>query len=205
MTADVRGPGHVYLWSVAWHWLTLYRQLFAWIVAFNLITLVLAATGKWEWANRHRVQFAVTNTLITSLTRNEVCRATLSRPVFSSGRCLVAGTESTLRVWAGVLACFIQLPGQGCDRWYFRRAGQSLGTMLGEKPGHKLLATLWRHTQWLWRQQSDLAHLLSSVPCHRSCTVHGVGEDLRLRPHVPGGYVVCKRHTSTTLQVSQRL
>ena len=129
----------------------------------------------------------------------------------SAGQCsaevaaLVAGTESMLHARIGFLAYPVQLPGQDRDGGYFRRAGQSLGTMLGEKPGHQLLATLWRHTQWLWRQQSHLAHLLSSIPCHGSCSVHGVGEDLWLCPHVPGGLVVCKRHASTTLQVPQPL
>ena len=60
------------VWSAAYGWLTLYRQLFIWITAFNLIAAVVAAAGAWSWASSHRVQFAVANTLITVLTRNEV-------------------------------------------------------------------------------------------------------------------------------------
>lgn len=50
----------------------MYRQLFAWVVTFNLVALILAATGAWPWAFHHRVQFALANTLISVLARNEV-------------------------------------------------------------------------------------------------------------------------------------
>ena len=53
-------------------WLTLYRQLFAWIVVANLTVAILAAAGACDWASKRRVQFAVANTLVTVLTRNEV-------------------------------------------------------------------------------------------------------------------------------------
>lgn len=78
-------------WSIVWCWLTLYRQLFAWCVAFNLIAAVVAAAGAWDWAFRHRVQFAVTNTLVTVLTRNEVSCRHLVYPInlWSLGRPLL--------------------------------------------------------------------------------------------------------------------
>lgn len=60
-----------YLWT-ARSWLTLYRLLFAAIVLGNLIVVILASAGACNWASLHRVQFAVANTLITVLTRNEV-------------------------------------------------------------------------------------------------------------------------------------
>jgi hypothetical protein len=53
-------------------WLTVYRQLFAWIVAFNVVVVVLSSTKTWKWAHTHRVQFALANTLICVLARNEV-------------------------------------------------------------------------------------------------------------------------------------
>ena len=55
-------------------WLTLYRQLFAWIVVANLTVAILASAGACDWASKRRVQFAVANTLFTLLTRNEVRR-----------------------------------------------------------------------------------------------------------------------------------
>lgn len=73
MSAVIPKAKQACLFSSFSAWLTLYRQLFIWIVAFNVTALVLGATGVWGWASRHRVQFAVTNTLITVLTRNEVC------------------------------------------------------------------------------------------------------------------------------------
>lgn len=60
------------LWTAALDWFTVYRQLFAWIFAFNLAVAIVAATGTWNWAHTHRVQFAVANTLISVLARNEV-------------------------------------------------------------------------------------------------------------------------------------
>lgn len=75
MNAASTTSKQAFVWSAARGWLTLYRQLFAWIVAFNLTAAVLAAAGTWDWAHRHRVQFAVANTLITVTARNEVsCR-----------------------------------------------------------------------------------------------------------------------------------
>lgn len=61
-----------YLWT-ARSWLTLYRLMFAAIVVANLIVVILASTGNCDWGSLRRVQFAVANTLITVLTRNEVC------------------------------------------------------------------------------------------------------------------------------------
>ena len=65
-------PQRTPLWLAAWEWFTIYRQLFAWIVGFNLAVAIVAATGTWSWAHTHRVQFAVANTLICVLARNEV-------------------------------------------------------------------------------------------------------------------------------------
>ena len=60
-----------YLWT-ARSWLTLYRQLFVLLVVGNLAVIIVASAGTCDWAARHRVQFAVANTLVTVLTRNEV-------------------------------------------------------------------------------------------------------------------------------------
>ena len=72
MNASNAVSKQAFVWSAIRGWLTLYRQLFAWIVLFNLIAAVVAAGGAWDWASKHRVQFAVANTLLTVLTRNEV-------------------------------------------------------------------------------------------------------------------------------------
>lgn len=73
LVMDTRsGPQQTTLLAAALVWFTVYRQLFAWILAFNLAVAIVAATQAWPWAHTHRVQFAVANTLISVLARNEV-------------------------------------------------------------------------------------------------------------------------------------
>ena len=97
------------VWSATRGWLTLYRQLFAWIVLFNLVAAVVAAAGAWDWASRHRVQFAVTNTLLTVLTRNEVSDSTLAWPV----RCYIASTYQLFCI--GMFADPVHCAGESRD------------------------------------------------------------------------------------------
>lgn len=65
-------PSEPSFWLGTKGWFTLYRQLFAWIVVANLTVAIVASAGACEWASKRRVQFAVANTLVTVLTRNEV-------------------------------------------------------------------------------------------------------------------------------------
>lgn len=71
-------PCDLSFWLGTRGWLTLYRQLFAWIVVANLTVAILAAAGACDWASKRRVQFAVANTLVTLLTRNEVRRVSVA-------------------------------------------------------------------------------------------------------------------------------
>lgn len=72
-------PCDLSLWLGNLGWLTLYRQLFAWIVVANLTVAILASAGACDWASKRRVQFAVANTLVTLLTRNEVRRVCIAK------------------------------------------------------------------------------------------------------------------------------
>ncbi|KAK9805868.1 hypothetical protein WJX73_010514 [Symbiochloris irregularis] len=58
--------------QTACSWLTVYRQLFAWIVAGNLAIIIAAAAQAFPWAHVHRVQFTAANILVSILARNEV-------------------------------------------------------------------------------------------------------------------------------------
>jgi hypothetical protein len=75
MDTTKKAPQPTSSYTAALQWFTVYRQLFTWIVAFNLAVAIVAATESWPWAHTHRVQFAVANTLISVLARNEVRNA----------------------------------------------------------------------------------------------------------------------------------
>ena len=50
----------------------------------NLTVAIVASAGACDWASKRRVQFAVANTLVTVLTRNEVGSPLATLPVRSS-------------------------------------------------------------------------------------------------------------------------
>ena len=92
MTAvkDAPSSAEPSFWLGTKSWFTLYRQLFAWIVVGNLTVAIVASAGACDWASKRRVQFAVANTLVTVLTRNEVGSLVALLPVRFSVRVSMA-------------------------------------------------------------------------------------------------------------------
>ena len=126
-----------YLWT-ARSWLTLYRQLCVVIVCANLVLIVVASAGGCEWASRRRVQFAVANTLVTVLTRNEV------RPCKSAcPRWYLLFVLRNHLCGAGVLTHHLYMLGQACDIGDSQWPWDAVGALSCAKLYHKLPAAFW--------------------------------------------------------------
>lgn len=97
----------------------------------------------------------------------------------------------------------VHSPGQDCDGRDQGRLGDPVGTTLASKLDNRLSSALWRHTQWVRRQQSHLAHILISPPCATASAVHSLGEDFWLCPAVSSHTVMHKCGPCAALSIPQ--